>query len=409
MSPLLFGIQDLFDNSDSSPSGKMFLMDVPLDSYRLNDAASILTPALLIYPEIVEANIRATLRMLDDDAERWRPHIKTVKSAAVLSLLFKYGVVNLKCATTLELLLACETGAADILLSFSVVGANAARTLEIAEQFPRTRVSVLIENEAQAHLWRGTNVGIFVDVNGGMNRTGISPDRSAEIVALATLLVPQFRGLHYYDGNMSSYAGAELEKQAHEGYSRLLGLVADLRAADVHVEEVITSGTPAAPAAMSFAGFRDASFIHRVSPGTVVFNDLNSLKQLPGYGYAPAALVLTSVISQPAPGFITCDAGHKAVSADSGVPTCAVIGHSELTPLKPSEEHLPMQVAPGAACPAIGEMLYLLPKHVCPTVNNFDEALLVIDGSIQSVSPIDARGHERPLLNVEAQFADASY
>jgi D-serine deaminase-like pyridoxal phosphate-dependent protein len=102
---------------------------------------------------------------------------------------------------------------------------------------------------------------------------------------------------------------------------------------------------------------------------------------------------------------ITCDAGHKAVSADSGVPTCVVVGHSELTPLSPSEEHLPMAVKEGAAAPHVGEALYLLPRHVCPTVNNFDCALLVRDGEIESVEKVSARGREAPLLRAADKAA----
>ena len=96
--------------------------------------------------------------------------------------------------------------------------------------------------------------------------------------------------------------------------------------------------------------------------------------------------------------------GHKAVSADAGVPTCVVAGHPELTPLAPSEEHLPMALnswrQPGNQSPQLGDALYLLPRHVCPTVNNFDSALLVQDGQIASVEKVTARGREAPLRRI---------
>jgi D-serine deaminase-like pyridoxal phosphate-dependent protein len=153
------------------------------------------------------------------------------------------------------------------------------------------------------------------------------------------------------------------------------------------------------PCSLSYEGFRSAGFIHRISPGTVVYSDASSLVQLPKeYGYRPAVLVLTRVVSHPRAGVVTCDAGHKAVSADAGVPTCVVAGHPELTPLSPSEEHLPLEVEGGAAGPQVGESLYLLPRHVCPTVNNFDDALLVRNGEIESVEKVTARGRETPLL-----------
>ncbi|HTS04567.1 MAG TPA: hypothetical protein VMP68_03220, partial [Candidatus Eisenbacteria bacterium] len=48
--------------------------------------------------------------------------------------------------------------------------------------------------------------------------------------------------------------------------------------------------------------------------------------------------------------------------------------------------------------PAVGDVLYLIPRHVCPTVNNFDAALIVREGKIESVEKVSARGHEGPLL-----------
>ena len=163
--------------------------------YELKSAGNILTPALLIYPKLVETNIDATLRLLGGDPDRWRPHIKTAKIASVMRRMIDRGVRCLKCSTTLELLTACEVGAHDILLAFSVTGANANRVLDIARQFPKTRISVLIESPKQANFWLGTGIGVFIDVNPGMNRTGIGEDRVDDIRQLARKLGKQFRGL----------------------------------------------------------------------------------------------------------------------------------------------------------------------------------------------------------------------
>jgi D-serine deaminase-like pyridoxal phosphate-dependent protein len=369
-------------------------MDSPLDIYQIKDADQILTPALLVYPGIVDANIQSTLKMAGDDPNRWRPHIKTAKIPAILQRLIRHGVVNFKCSTTLELLTACNTGATDVLLAYPVMGANAMRAREIAKEFPSTRISVLVETGDQAAMWRGTNIGIFIDVNPGMDRTGIAEGRATDIAQLARQVGAQFRGIHYYDGHMSAFGASEREERTHQGYDRLFHLVNSLlEAAHVNVGEVITSGTPAAPFAMSYKGFRAARFVHRISPGTVVYNDMSSLEQLPGFGYQAAAIVLATLVSRPTERLITCDAGHKSVSADAGVPTCTVMGHADWTPAKPSEEHLPLEVPPTTTA-SLGQKIYLLPRHVCPTVNNFDEALMVVNGHIDSVERVSARGHE---------------
>ena len=382
---------------------KFMLSEFPWDErHRVGGIEDVLTPALVVYPEIVTSNIARTLHLLGGDADRWRPHIKTAKLAYTLRMLVERGIRNFKCATTLELLVACDSGAADILLAYPVVGANARRVLAIANQFPRVRISVLVENEEQVRQWRGSSAGVFVDINPGMNRTGVEQGETDKVLRLVRAIAEaklQFRGLHYYDGQYGGLDEPERSAAAHTGYDRLLKLVIAIQDSGMSVPEVITAGTPTFPCSLAYKGFQGAGFTHRVSPGTIVYCDATSLAQLPAeYGYAPAALVLTRVVSRPHDGIITCDAGHKAVSADAGVPTCVVAGHPGLTPLSPSEEHLPMALNRETAGLRVGEALYLLPRHVCTTVNNFDSAVLVRDGEIASVEKVTARGREAPLL-----------
>jgi D-serine deaminase-like pyridoxal phosphate-dependent protein len=317
-------------------------------------------------------------------------------------MMVERGIRSFKCATTLELLVACRSGAGDVLLAYPVMGANARRVREIAKEFADVRISVLVENEEQLRQWRGSAVSVFLDINPGMNRTGIEQADTEKIVSLVRAVGAaglEFRGLHYYDGQYGSVDGRERTTAAHAGYDRLLKVVSEIRRSGLSVPEVITAGTPTFPCSLAYEGFQRGEFIHRVSPGTIVYNDASSLAQLSAeYGYAPAVLVLTRVVSRPHDGIITCDAGHKTVSADAGFPTCLVVGHPELTPLGPSEEHLPMAVQAGKSGPQVGDILYLLPRHICPTVNNFDSALLVRRGQIESVEKVTARGREAPLL-----------
>ncbi|HKC70666.1 MAG TPA: D-TA family PLP-dependent enzyme [Terriglobales bacterium] len=371
------------------------------EGYRVAGLEDVLTPALVIYPEIVVSNLERTLALLEEDASRWRVHIKTAKLAYTLRLLVERGISNFKCATTLELLTACECGAKDVLFAYPSMGANARRVQELAEQFPGVRVSVLAENEEQVRQWRGSRVGVFLDINPGMNRTGMEQSSRAAIIALARGVGAaglEFRGLHYYDGQLGGLDFEERTRAAHRGYGQLLEIAAMLERDGMSVAEVITAGTPTFPCSLSYKGFRGQRFVHRVSPGTVVYCDASSLAQLPAeYGYRPAALVAARVVSRPRAGIVTCDGGHKTVSADAGVPTCVVLGHPELTPLAPSEEHLPFAVAEGAREPRPGDILHLLPRHVCPTVNNFDAALLVRRGEIEAVEKVTARGREAPV------------
>jgi D-serine deaminase-like pyridoxal phosphate-dependent protein len=379
--------------------------------YKVSAVEDVMTPALVVYPEIISSNIERTLELLDGDPDRWRVHIKTAKLGYTIGMMVERGMRNFKCATTLELLVACQCGAADVLLAYPTIGANARRVREIADQFPSVRLSVLAENAEQVRQWQGSRLGVFLDINPGMNRTGIEQGHGGEVVSLVRAIGAcglELRGLHYYDGQHRAPDERERTAAAHAGYDRLFEIVRELVRSGVQVPEVITAGTTTLPCSLSYHGFRNSGFIHRVSPGTVVYSDASSLAQLTEeYGYRPAVLVLTRVVSHPRAGIATCDAGHKSVSADAGVPTCVVVGHPELTPLSPSEEHLPLEVEGGAAGPQIGEPLYLVPRHVCPTVNNFDHALLVRNGKIESMERVSARGREAPLLRSSDSAASA--
>jgi D-serine deaminase-like pyridoxal phosphate-dependent protein len=305
------------------------------------------------------------------------------------------GIKMAKCATTLELVAAIDAGMEDVVVAFPLMGPNAKRLREIAAAYPERRISTLVESLDQIDEWRGSAVGVFVDLNPGMDRTGMGEDdfeQVRECIDRVQRAGLRFCGLHHYDGQIRN-TDPSAAAAAREGYSRLMELIAYLKQGGIEVKEVITSGTPATPHALNFAPFGEGDFVHRVSPGTIVYNDRNSLKELPDYGFLPAALVLSTVVSRPRKNRVTCDAGHKAVSADAGVPTCEVMGRPGLMGLKPSEEHLSIEVR-SVEMPSLGELLYLLPAHVCPTVNNFDKAVLVRGGKVEDIVPVTARGRE---------------
>jgi len=375
--------------------------DILKHKYEVHSTERVITPALLIYRDLVLANIETTLCLLDSNPDRWRPHVKTAKLGYVMEMLTARGVLAFKCATSLELLTAIRAGARDVLVAYPVMGANAIRIRQIAAQNPQVAISVLVESVYQLESWFGTDIGIFIDINPGMDRTGIEQGRAADIVELAKLIRRsglEFRGLHYYDGHLGSVALPERARQAHAGYDRLMHVVWTFQAENIPVKEIITAGTPAFPFTLSYPGFLKSGFVHRASPGTVVYCDATAMEQLPQeFGYVCAALVLSRVVSRPTTEMITCDAGHKTISVDCGVPNCLAAG-TNLEPLRPSEEHLPIRVPKNVTSPQLGDLLYLIPRHICPTVNNFDWALIVAEERILAVERVNARGREGPLL-----------
>lgn len=359
------------------------------------------SPALVLDADALDANISATLLLLGLEPDRWRPHLKTAKLAFTMRRLVERGVRRAKVATPLELEAACECGFEDVVLAYPAVGPEVEATIALAARYPGVRVSALVESVSGVEAWRGGTVALYVDLNPGMDRTGASVFRTEEVEAIVRQIRAadlEFAGLHFYDGHASSFPAAEMGKRVHQGYDRLFTLVEALDAKVLKVPEVITAGTPAFPHALGYRRFLDKGIKHRLSPGTVVYNDARSLGQLPAEaGYKPAVFVVSRVVSHPTPTRFTCDAGHKSVSADAGDPTCVVVGHPAFRPGHPSEEHLPVDVSAGTPLPDRGELLWLLPKHVCPTVNNFDHAIIVSGGKVQGVERVTARGRHAPL------------
>jgi D-serine deaminase-like pyridoxal phosphate-dependent protein len=204
--------------------------------------------------------------------------------------------------------------------------------------------------------------------------------------------------LHGYDGHLRW----EQRVEAHAGYDQLCELASVLAqrlALEPATLEFVTSGTHSYAHALAHAGLRDGPWQHRVSPGTIVLSDLRSHAAAADLGLRQAAFVASRVISV-APGRVTCDAGSKAITPDGAPPTCAVLDHPELTPLRASEEHLPCTHADEAVAIGLGQLVWLIPDHVCTTVNLHREAVWLRDGRFAGFGPVAASGH-RPRARVE--------
>ena len=353
----------------------------------------LLTPCLSIDLVTARENIDRVLEAIGDPS-CWRPHLKTTKLPAIWSLLLEAGVERFKCATTREMAVLLELAPdADILLAHHLAPATGDRLARLAETFPEARLSALVETvEAVEAL--PPSIGAFVDVDPGMHRSGIPVTDMARISAVTEACGPRWRGIHYYDGHLRDEDESSRRARAHAGYDRLLEIDAALGGAS----ELITSGTPTFLHALTHARLA-GTLRHAVSPGTVVLHDLVSqrLEEVARLGLRPAAVVLAHVVSRPGEDLVTLNAGHKAISVDSGDPCCLALGHETLLPLHPSEEHLPVRVLEGPR-PEPGTLLALVPQHVCPTVNLARHALLVNGPDEDAVIvPVAAGGHEPTL------------
>ncbi|MEM7406474.1 MAG: alanine racemase [Pseudomonadota bacterium] len=379
------------------------LAALELDSYRLDGdiVDTVMSPALVVFMGQVRRNIARMSAHLGGDMSRWRPHLKTTKIPEIYAELLQAGVRAFKCATAREAEVLLSTArqqgfdGVDVLLAYAYQGPQLRRAGALARAFPEASVAVLTESSQHAES-APPELGLFIDINSGMNRTGLPKDDRAGLIAVASAAGERLRGLHYYDGHIHEATPAARCAASHAIYAELVGLYEHLHAAGMTAPELITSGTLTFIYALAFEPFAELrnATRHRVSPGTVVFHDFQSDSNLSDLDLMPAALILSRVISHPAPDIATCDAGSKSVAAEAGHPVAFVLGRPDLVPMVPSEEHLPLRAEKPDTKPARGDVVLLIPRHVCPTVNLAETALLVEeDGSTRAVS-VAARAHE---------------
>ena len=365
----------------------------------------LFSPALVVFLDHVRANVQQMLEYLGGEPTRWRPHVKTTKTPVIWRELVNAGVRHFKCATPREaewlvkLLLEMAVEGADVLVAYPLLSPNIDKIERLAKAHPGVRLSVL--SEAPAHAASvPADLGVFIDINPHMNRTGIPMADRAGIEAVARAAGSRFRGLHFYDGHVRDDEAAVRQEPCWELYRELLSIEASLRKAGIGGGELITSGTPAFPYALSFDGFKELdNAVHRISPGTVVFHDMFTDDLMEDVELRRAALLFTRVISHPTADVATCDAGSKSLAAEAGDAAAYGLGHPGLVAQSPSEERLPLRVVDGDLPPR-GTELLLVPRHVCPTVNLAETLLLVERDQQARVVEVAARAHD--LLAPEA-------
>jgi len=347
--------------------------------YEISNAAEVPSPALLVYPDRVEENLRRMVAIAGG-AERLRPHVKTHKMPEVIRLCLGHGIRKFKASTIAEAEMTAAAGAADVLLAYPAVGPAAARLVELARRFPDTRFRGLIDSDigiddlARAAAAAGFRIETLLDLNVGMNRTGVPP--GPEAVRLAGRIAESpallFGGLHAYDGHLTDIDHCRLAERVAAAFEPVWRLRDQLVTAGIPVPLVAAAGSPTTPI---LAARGDVE----VGAGTTVLWDFGQPMISPDLDFLNAAVLLARVVSQPAPGRLCLDLGHKAVASEMPHPRVKIFGLEEATFPVHSEEHLVVETPRAAEFP-VGTVVYALPRHVCPTVALHEEAVVVREG-----------------------------
>ena len=348
--------------------------------YRIFEEDALNTPGVVVYRDRIKANIDTLIGSIDD-VNRLRPHIKTHKWLDVTRMLLDAGVRKFKCATLAEAEMLGAAGAPDVLLAHQPVGPKLQLLRELTQSFRNTAFSTLVDNRATAASLNVVfaaepRLAVFIDLNVGMDRTGIAPEAAVplcrHVAALPHLVV---KGLHAYDGHLRDADYGVRQARCDETFAR----VVSLQKACEHIVAVpltiVAGGTP------TYSIHRHRMNVE-CSPGTFIYWDKGYEDVLGEQHYLYAALVVTRVASIPREGLVCVDLGHKAIASESGLDKrVSFLNAPGLEAISHSEEHLVLQITDGATYQA-GDLLYGVPFHVCPTIALHDKVTVISNGHV---------------------------
>ena len=359
--------------------------------YHINNVSELDSPSIALYKDRLLFNIHKMKAMVGDDVSRLIPHVKTNKMPKVIALMISNGITRFKASTIAEAEMAAQEGANEVLIAHQLVGPKVDRFVSLIEHYPNTVFSTLIDNIASAQrlnevaLNNKLRIEIFIDINNGMDRSGIEMGAGLNelLLEVNNLKNIYFRGLHVYDGHFRNRDFQKRKEEIEHGLKNVNALYAQLKKKDPN-RQLICGGTP------SFsAHLLEESRI--CSPGTCLFWDWGYGDKLGEQEFKYAALLITRVISKPKKGIITLDLGHKGVAAENPIQNrVRILNLSDYELLSQSEEHGVFKVKEWDKI-KVGDVFYGVPYHICPTINLYDEAAVIENGNKVDTWQITAR------------------
>jgi D-serine deaminase-like pyridoxal phosphate-dependent protein len=360
-------------------------------SYYVKNTSELPSPALLVYPEKIRQNTALALNMAGSPDRLW-PHVKTHKTEQIVAIQREAGIRKFKCATVAEAEMLARCGVQEILLAYQPVGPNVARLVRLCGRFPGISLKLIVDDArvaaalAEAFAGAGREVEVLLDIDPGMGRTGVPPNEAAAelYLELSRLkgIVPG--GLHCFDGHNNQEDPGERLAAARECLAALDRLQERVEQRGGKVPRRVLGGTSTFPC---YAKMENTE----LSPGTCFLQDWNNLRRYKDMAFQPAALLFTRVVSKPSSGRVTVDAGSKAIATDPPDERGIVFSAEGFRPLFQSEEHWVFE-AREAGRFRVGDGLYILPTHICPTFA-LHQSVRVVDASGSWVDswPVAAR------------------
>jgi D-serine deaminase-like pyridoxal phosphate-dependent protein len=364
-----------------------------LEWYRLRDTTNVISPSLLVYPKRIEKNIQLMVEMAGG-SEFLRPHIKTHKMAEIVHMQMQHGIHKYKCATIAEAELLAQCGAKDILLAMQPVGANMLRFFSLMETYPNSKFSTLVDNPKTLNEFitvsesKKTKVTLWMDIDNGMNRTGVQVGDKAKALYVEMVSSEQInaKGLHTYDGHIRNEDINERKKVCDTAFEPVLALKSHLENNGLGPIEMVAGGSPTFP-------IHSKRSTVESSPGTTLLWDERYGSSFKEMQFLISAVLITRIISKPGTDLLCFDLGHKSIAPEMPFPRVRIFGLENCEQIGQSEEHLVVHCTASDAY-EIGDVFYAIPMHICPTVAKYESVSTVENNIVTGSWKVAARNQK---------------
>ncbi|MCE8548402.1 DSD1 family PLP-dependent enzyme [Ruegeria pomeroyi] len=381
---------------------------IDLDAYEVGfdipakpgmDAADIQTPALVLDLDALERNIRKMGDYAKAHGMRHRAHGKMHKSVDVLKLQMDLGgAIGVCCQKVSEAEVFARAGIQEILVSNQVRDPGKIARLVQLPKLSGGEVIVCVDDVTNvadlsaAAVKAGTQLGVFVEIDCGAGRCGVTTTPAVVEIAKAVAQADNltYRGIQAYQGAMQHMDSFDDRKaKIDAAIAQVQDAVDALKADGIETDLVSGGGTG------SYYFESNSGLYNELQCGSYAFMDADygrildqNGKRIDAGEWENAFFILTSVMSHAKADKAICDAGLKAQSVDSGLPF--IYGRDDVEYVKCSDEHGVISDPKGVL--KVNEKLKLVPGHCDPTANVHDWYVGVRNGKVECVWPVSARG-----------------
>ncbi|WP_164667202.1 alanine racemase [Virgibacillus doumboii] len=354
------------------------------------------TPFVSLDLEIMDRNINWLQDLANESNVKIRPHTKTHKSPYIAHQQLKAGANGITTAKLGEAEIMSNAGIDEILIAFPLIGRK--KLERFSDLLKRANLTVALDDIKVA---QGLNevgeihkkkIPVYIDVDTGLNRMGKSSEESVKsILEISTLPYIEIKGLMSHTGHAYAEKDEEgIRKVAINDATILQNTKLSLEKEGLYIQEISVGATATA------RFIKEIPFITEVRAGMYVFND----RMVMGTGGANeescAITVFATIVSHPDSGRFIIDAGSKTLAQDSykGGGHGYIKNHENLVIKSLSEEHGIIEIQ-GKTNLGIGDVIEIIPNHVCPVVNLADQILGFRNGELERIIPIKGRGKNK--------------